>query len=113
MKLYIAVLMHYDDDDHRSEDYISLLRAFKDRNEAEQYIQQETAETIIDYLNHYDIEYEEVKEYVNKTKKDNFEFKPEVLKSKKIIDLLYEKYAIGEFVNYKFKWEIFEEEIDI
>jgi hypothetical protein len=72
------------------------------------YINKEIVEELIDIINDRELKYKEVKKYVNKTETEYiYKYKPEILKNKKLLDSMYEEYAVGNFVPYKFMWKIY------
>lgn len=108
MDLFITVLMRYDDDEHRNPDYVSSVKVFKHFKDAYDHINKETIEELIDIINDRELKYKEVKKYVNKTENEyKYKYKPEILKNKKLLDSMYEEYAVGNFVPYKFMWKIY------
>jgi hypothetical protein len=116
MNLYIVIFKFYVDD-YKGCDVRFYYTLFKDINKATLYQNQELKHYIEDEINHYDIE-------IGKKFKKYFEIKDDkvsILKKYKnnenILEKLYEEYCKGEFVNYKFTYEIdsckiFDEEDD-
>jgi hypothetical protein len=116
MKLYNVIFKFYDDD-YKDCDVSFYYKLFKDINKAKSYQNQKLKHYIEDEINDHEIE-------IGKKFKKYFEIKDDkvsILKkyenNENILEKLYEEYCKGEFVNYKFTYEIdsckiFDEEDD-